>query len=104
MANLNEERAHIDKILSEDVVKYSNQYLSIKNENQEIYVEDIPRGTDLKKFIEVVKKRLQLIRQGMPKGTWTATIEGELQRPAGGTEHKYDIENVETGETQTSQY
>ncbi len=106
-ARVAREKEKINRIAAAAAPRIKNRYLSIKNEGQEIYCENLTQEGDLKNasLSLLAINRLQLIRRAMPEGTWTITIEQELQHPnpdqvgpgAGG----FQVYNPETGEVRS---
>ena len=62
--------------------KIESRYLSIRNEGQEIYVENIGTAGDISSLIYTneAKYRLGLIQKAMPQGDWAIFIEELLPR------------------------
>ncbi len=55
------------------------RYFSIKNEGDEIYVEDMSKTASQNALKQIALKRLHLIRKAMPLGQWTILIEQEVR-------------------------
>lgn len=82
-----------------DPKRIKGRYFSVKNENHEIYVEDVDKTMSLTTLKQIALKRLHLIRQAMPLGNWTILIEQEIRD--GGFNNlasHYESFNPETGE------
>ena len=73
------------------------RYISVKMNDSEIYVEDIPATGSIKNSVKACFKRLNTIRKALPKAKWSITI--EQQWKDNGDSH-FQILDVETGELQ----
>ena len=74
-----------------------SRYISVKLNNEETYVEDIPTTGSIKDHLKDCKERLKLIRKAMPKAKWMITIEEQWME--NGDSH-FQIMDVETEELQ----
>lgn len=81
-------------------IRKQSRYLSVRNEGQEIYVEDISQKGSIQGQLKYARKRLSLIRQALPAGDWTMTVEEQLLDS--NDDSFYRILDVETGELQES--
>ena len=74
-----------------------HRYISIKMNDNEIYVEDLNPKADINIYIDSCKKRLSVLRFYLPKARWSITIE---ERRKKGKDSHFSIIDVETGEMQ----
>ena len=79
--------------------RIKSRYFSVRNEGHEIYVEDVSKTMSREVLKQIALKKLHLIRQAMPSGTWTIVIEQEVRDgDFKNMASHYESYNPETGE------
>lgn len=78
--------------------KIKSRYLSVKLDGSEIYAENLATDGNIKNSLKLGRDKLGLLKQALPKGDWTLTIEQQEQKENGDTH--FEILDVETGELQ----
>ncbi len=82
-----------------------SRYLSLKQDGQEIYVEDIPTTGKTEDYILLALKKLEAVRKALPKAKWSITIEEQFITSLKPSNMRYfTIRNAETGEIKHSDY
>lgn len=75
--------------------KIKSRYISVKQEGSEIYVENLPLRGDIYEYVKSANYTLHLVRQAMPKATWSLTVEEEWSD--GRRQRYFKILDIETG-------
>lgn len=86
-------------MVRENTTAKKNRYISVRNDGEETYVENIPVTGRMRDHLPVVKLRLREIQRVMPLGKWSITIEQQWKE--GGATH-FQILDVVTGKLQES--
>lgn len=59
----------------ENMTVKKTRYISVRNDGEETYVENIPASGRMRDHLPAVKLRLREIQRVMPLGKWSITIE-----------------------------
>ncbi len=86
-------------MVRENIIAKKTRYISVRNNNDEVYVENISANGRMRDQLKVIKLRLREIQRVMPLGKWSITI--EQQWPEGSTRH-FQMLDVITGKLQES--
>ena len=62
-------------MVRENMTAKKTRYISVRNDGEEIYVENIPVSGRMRDHLPVVRLRLREIQKVMPLGKWSITIE-----------------------------
>jgi len=81
--------------------RIASRYLSVKNEGQEVYAEDISKDGLLIDYRVMAQKRLGKIQEAMPVGTWTITVEQQYHPNPNDNSRVYDIMDPTNGKIET---
>jgi len=73
------------------------RYISVRNNGDEVYVENIPATGRMREHVPAAKLRLREIQRAMPLGKWSIRI--EQQWPEGSSRH-FQMLDVATGKTE----
>jgi len=86
-------------MVRENMTAKKTRYISIRNDGEETYVENIPVAGRMRDHLPAVKLRLREIERVMPLGKWSITI--EQQWKDNGITH-FQMLDVVTGKLQES--
>lgn len=82
-----------------------SRYLSLKQDGQEMYVEDVPVTGRTEDYIPLALKKLEAVRKALPKAKWSITIEEQFVNGLKPSNMRYfTIRNAETGEIKHAEY
>jgi hypothetical protein len=62
-------------MVRENMVVKKTRYISVKNDGEETYIENIPVSGRMEDHLPAAKLRLREIQKVMPLGKWSITIE-----------------------------
>ena len=62
-------------MVRENMTAKKTRYISVRNDGEEMYVENISTSGRLREHLPAVKLRLREIKRLMPLGKWSITIE-----------------------------
>ena len=62
-------------MVRENTTAKKTRYISVRNDGEETYVENIPTTGRMRDHLPAVKLRLREIQRVMPLGKWSITIE-----------------------------
>lgn len=86
-------------MVKENMTVKKTRYISIRNNGEEIYIENIAVTGRMKDHAPAVKIRLREIERLMPLGKWSITIEQQWKE--NGVTH-FQMLDVSTGQLQES--
>jgi len=86
-------------MVRENMTAKKTRYISVRNDGEETYVENIPVSSRMRDHLPAVKLRLREIQRVMPMGKWSITI--EQQWKDNGITH-FQMLDVVTGKLQES--
>jgi hypothetical protein len=84
-------------MVRENITAKKTRYISVRNDGQEMYVENIPVSGRMRAHVPAVKLRLREIQRIMPLAKWSITIE-EQWKEGGIT--RFRMLDVVTGKLQ----
>ncbi|PJC48611.1 MAG: hypothetical protein CO035_02600, partial [Candidatus Omnitrophica bacterium CG_4_9_14_0_2_um_filter_42_8] len=62
-------------MVRENMTAKKTRYISVRNDGEETYVENIPVTGRMRDYLPAAKLRLREIQRVMPLGKWSITIE-----------------------------
>jgi hypothetical protein len=86
-------------MVKENMTAKKERYISVRQDGEEIYVENIPVTGRMRDHQKAVKLRLREIQRVMPLGKWSITIEQQWKEK--GVTH-FQMMDVTTGKLQES--
>ena len=86
-------------MVRENMTAKKTRYISVRNDGEETYIENIPATGRMRDHLPAAKLRLREIQRVMPLGKWSIRI--EQQWPEGSMRH-YQMLDVVTGKLQES--
>jgi hypothetical protein len=86
-------------MVRENMTAKKERYISVRNDGEEMYVENISTTGRMRDHLPAVKLRLREIQRVMPLGKWSITIEQQWKEK--GTTH-FQMLDVVTGKLQES--
>lgn len=86
-------------MICENMTAKKERYISVRNDGEEMYVENISTAGRMRDHLPAVKLRLREIQRLMPLGKWSITIEQQWKEK--GTTH-YQMLDVVTGKLHES--
>lgn len=86
-------------MVRENMTEKKTRYISVRNDGEEMYVENISITGRMRDHLPAAKLRLREIQRIMPLGKWSITIEQQWKE--GGVTH-FQILDVMTGKLQES--
>lgn len=86
-------------MVKENITAKKTRYISVRNDGEETYVENIPVSDRMCDHLPAAKLRLREIQRVMPLGKWSITIEQQWKE--GGVTH-FQMLDVVTEKLQES--
>lgn len=86
-------------MVRENMTAKKTRYISVRNDGEETYIENIPVTGRMRDHLPAAKLRLREIQRAMPLGKWTITIEQQWKEK--GVTH-FQVLDVVTGKLQES--
>ena len=86
-------------MVRENTAAKKSRYISVRNDGEETYVENIPVSGRMRDHLPAVKLRLREIQRVMPLGKWSIIIEQQWKE--GGVTH-FQMLDVVSGKLQES--
>ncbi len=86
-------------MVRENMTAKKTRYISVRNDGEETYVENIPVTGRMRDYLPAAKLRLREIQRVMPLGKWSITIE---QQWKGNDVTRFQMLDVVTGKLQES--
>lgn len=86
-------------MVRENMTAKKTRYISVRNDGEETYIENIPVTGRMRDHLPATKLRLREIQRAMPLGKWTITIEQQWKEK--GVTH-FQVLDVVTGKLQES--
>ena len=86
-------------MVRENMTAKKSRYISVRNDGEETYVENIPVSGRMRDHLPAAKLRLREIQRVMPLGKWSITIEQQWKE--NGITH-FQMMDGETGKLQES--
>jgi len=87
-------------MVRENMTAKKTRHISVRNDGEETYVENIPVSGRMRDHLSAVKLRLREIQKVMPLGDWSLNIEEQWKNRNGETH--YRIVDITTGNLQES--
>jgi len=82
-----------------------SRYLSLKQDGEEMYVEDVAATGKTEDYVQLALKKLAAVRKALPKAKWSITIEEQFTDGNWRSNMRYfTIRDAETGEIKNSEY
>lgn len=86
-------------MVRENMTAKKTRYISVRNDGEEMYVENISTSGRLREHLPAVKLRLREIKRLMPFGKWSISIEQQWKENDAA---HFQILDVATGKLQES--
>ena len=86
-------------MVRENMTAKKTRYISVRNDGEETYVENIPVTGRMRDYLPAAKLRLREIQRVMPLGKWSITIEQQWKE---NDVTRFQMLDVVTGKLQES--